>query len=119
MWTTKSLTSIREEKTLMGRPNLQLIADYGYQATLTLPMALYFEQVMEEYPDHLFTMRENSEVWFRLWDTHKHSMSPPIWTILPVFVALPPPKRLFSVVNIESYLTASFQASTQKTSCYC
>jgi hypothetical protein len=77
MWTNEIfLPSIREKKTLMGRPNLQLIADYGYQATADLPMALYFEQVMEEYPDCKFvlTTRENSEVWFRSWDTLTRSI---------------------------------------------
>ena len=61
---------------MMGKPDLQLIAN-KFQATADLPMALYFEQVMEEYPDCKFilTERENSEVWFRSWQTLTSSIT--------------------------------------------
>mmetsp|Transcript_20010 Transcript_20010/g.25786 ORF Transcript_20010/g.25786 Transcript_20010/m.25786 type:complete len:355 (+) Transcript_20010:142-1206(+) len=80
MWVDEIfLPSIAAKKTSMGRPNLQMIVDYGYQATADLPMALYFEQVMEEYPDCKFilTTRENSEVWFKSWNTLTQSITQP------------------------------------------
>lgn len=63
----------------MGKPDLQLIVNTGYQATTDLPMALYYEQIMEEFPDCKFvlTTRENSEVWFRSWDTLMKSITQP------------------------------------------
>lgn len=79
MWTNEIfLPSIRNKHRDMGHPNLQLIAS-KFQATADLPMALYFEQVMEEYPDCKFilTTRENSEVWFRSWDTLTRSITQP------------------------------------------
>lgn len=70
---------MRDKKTIMGRPDMSLITEAGYTATADLPMALYFEQVMEEYPDCKFilTTRENSEVWFRSWDTLTKSITQP------------------------------------------
>jgi hypothetical protein len=116
MWTNDIfLPSIRQEKTVMGRPNLQLIADYGYQATADLPMALYFEQVMEEYPDCKFvlTTRENSEIWFRSWDTLTRSITEPTNLGGFFFTGVRQYSHylrwLFSVVNKDdSYLTAPF-----------
>lgn len=64
---------------MMGEPDLDLLVSLGYQATADLPMALYFEQVMEKFPDCKFilTTRENSEVWFRSWDTLTKSITNP------------------------------------------
>jgi Sulfotransferase domain len=79
MWNERVfLPSMRANTTLMGQPDLSLIASYGYQATADLPMALYFEQVMEEYPDCKFilTTRENSEVWFQSWQKLTSSINP-------------------------------------------
>ena len=41
---------MKSKKTIMGKPDLQLIVNTGYQATTDLPMALYYEQIMEEFP---------------------------------------------------------------------
>jgi hypothetical protein len=80
MWVERIfLPSIQQGKAIMGKPDLQMITDFGYQATADLPMALYFDQVMEEFPDCKFilTTRENSEVWFRSWETLTKSISQP------------------------------------------
>jgi hypothetical protein len=48
MWNQEVfLPSMAAGKTIMGKPDLSLIASFGYQGTADLPMALYFEQVME------------------------------------------------------------------------
>lgn len=121
MWTNDIfLPSIEAKKTLMGKPDLQLIAN-KFQATADLPMALYFEQVMEEYPDCKFvlTERENSEIWFRSWDTLTKSITEP--TNLGGFVFSNVRQYsyylrwLFSNVNKdESYLTTPFPLPHQK-----
>jgi hypothetical protein len=121
MWTNEIfLPSIRKEKTSMGRPNLQLIADYGYQATADMPMALYYEQVMEEFPDCKFvlTTRENSEVWFRSWDTLTSSITEPTNLGGVFFTGVRQYSQylrwLYSVVNKdESYLTVPFPLPPQ------
>jgi hypothetical protein len=121
MWTNEIfLPSIREEKTSMGRPNLQLIADYGYQATADMPMALYYEQVMEEFPDCKFvlTTRENSEIWFRSWDTLTSSITEPTNLGGVFFTGVRQYSQylrwLYSVVNKdESYLTVPFPLPPQ------
>jgi hypothetical protein len=79
MWTNDIfLPSIQAKNVSLGRPNLDLITSYGYRATADLPMALYFDQVLETYPDCKFilTVRENSDVWFKSWDTLMRSISP-------------------------------------------
>ena len=65
--------------TCSGRPNFDVIVENGYQGTADFPMALYFDQIMEEYPDCKFilTTRESSEVWFRSWDTLTKSITAP------------------------------------------
>jgi Sulfotransferase domain len=81
MWNEKvflpSMTA-DDPTTFLGRPDLQLIASYGYQATADLPMALYYEQVMHEFPNAKFilTTRENSIVWFNSWQTLTSSINP-------------------------------------------
>jgi hypothetical protein len=79
MWTNDIfLPSIHNGTRQLGRPNLQLIAKQ-YTATADLPMALYYEQVLREYPDCKFilTTRENSEIWFRSWNTLATSITQP------------------------------------------
>ena len=63
----------------LGRPNLKMIAQSGYQATMDFPTALYFEQILEEFPDckFLLTVRESSEVWYRSWLTMTTSITTP------------------------------------------
>lgn len=103
----------------MGKPDLQLIAN-KFQATADLPMALYFEQVLEEFPDCKFilTERDSSETWFRSWDTLTKSITEA--TNLGGFVFSNVRQYsqylrwLFSVVNKdESYLTEPFPLPQQ------
>jgi hypothetical protein len=63
----------------MGAPDFDIITRHGYQATMDFPVALYYEQIMDKYPDCKFilTTRENTEVWFRSWDTMTKSISTP------------------------------------------
>lgn len=80
MWTNEVFKpAIEKNEVMMGKPNLQLIAEHGFQATADFPMALYFEQVLEEYPDCKFilTSRENSDIWFKSWDTLTKSIVKP------------------------------------------
>jgi hypothetical protein len=80
MWNKEIfLPSMAAGKTILGKPDLSLITSFGYQGTADLPMALYFEQVMEEYPNCKFilTTRDNSNVWFKSWDTLTESINPP------------------------------------------
>jgi hypothetical protein len=113
MWTKEVFNpAIQAKEALMGRPNLQLIVNTGFQATMDLPMALYFEQVMEEFPDCKFilTTRKSSEVWFRSWDTLTKSITQPTRVGGRFFTNVKQYSNylrwLFSVVNRdESYLT--------------
>ena len=63
----------------MSTPDFDIITRHGYQATMDFPVALYYEQIMEKYPDCKFilTTRENTEVWFSSWDTMTKSISTP------------------------------------------
>lgn len=63
----------------LGRPDLGMVASYGFQATADLPMALYFEQIHEQFPHCKFilTTRETSEKWFKSWDTLAKSITQP------------------------------------------
>jgi hypothetical protein len=73
------LPSIRAGKVSMGKPDLQMIVSAGFQAMADLPMVLYFEQVLEEFPDCKFIlmMRDSSEEWFRSWNLLIKSISRP------------------------------------------
>ena len=80
MWNREVFApSLEQGTSLMGKPDLDLYVETGYQATTDLPMALYYEQILEEFPDCKFvlTVRENSEVWFRSWDTLMKSITQP------------------------------------------
>ncbi|CAJ1963681.1 unnamed protein product [Cylindrotheca closterium] len=54
----------------VGQPDFDIIAQHGYQATMDFPTALYYEQILKEYPDCKFilTTRQDSETWFRSWE---------------------------------------------------
>jgi hypothetical protein len=70
MWTDKVfLPSIQSNKFSMGEPNFDLITSHGYLGAVDFPMALYFEQLIEKYPNCKFilTERENADIWFESW----------------------------------------------------
>lgn len=84
-------------------------------------MALYFEQVMEEYPDCKFilTTRESSEVWFKSWDTMTKSIVKPASVGRMFFTNVKQYAKymrwLFSVVNDDKkYLSARFPLPDQQ-----
>jgi len=73
------LKSIQEDEVIMGRPDFDLLLKGGYVATMDLPFALYFEQILEKWPNCKFilTVRENSDVWFKSWDVLTSSITQP------------------------------------------
>jgi len=113
------IPSLTAKKVIMGKPDFDLIASKGFKAITDFPVALYFEEIAELYPNTKFilTARENSEVWFRSWDTLTKSITQP--TRFGYFV---PEVRnlgyylrwLFSIINDdESYLTVPFPLPNQ------
>ena len=115
MWTNQIFKpSLEKGKAELGAPDFSVITAHGYQATMDFPMALYFDQIMEQYPDCKFilTTRVNSEVWFRSWDTLCKSISAPthifghfITGVRRYSIYL---RWLFSLVNKDnSFLTSS------------
>jgi len=71
--------SLEAGEAIMGVPDFELVASRGWRATTDLPMALYYEQILEKFPDCKFilTTRENSEVWFRSWDMLTSTITQP------------------------------------------
>uniref|UniRef100_A0A7S3Q327 Sulfotransferase domain-containing protein n=1 Tax=Chaetoceros debilis TaxID=122233 RepID=A0A7S3Q327_9STRA len=68
MWTEQVFNpAIEKHEISMGKPDFDVIASHGYRATVDLPMALYFEQIYERYPEDckfILTTRDTSEEWF-------------------------------------------------------
>jgi hypothetical protein len=71
--------SIQTNEIIMGQPDFTLLSKAGYTATMDLPFALYFPQILQQYPDCKFilTVREDSETWFRSWDMLTKSITQP------------------------------------------
>lgn len=127
--------SIRDDEVKMGSPDFDVILEAGFTATMDLPMALYFEQIIEQYPNCKFilTVRENSEVWFRSWDIMTSSITQPAQYADALFAHARKlgyyMRWLFSVVNqdkkylrhpyplpdqIKASATASYEAHNQR-----
>jgi Sulfotransferase domain len=113
MWTNNVFQpSINSGKALLGDPDLDLIVSYGFQATMDLPMALYYEKVLKQYPDCKFilTTRESSLAWFKSWKVMANAIVQPakvggyfFTNVNRIFLYL---RWLFSVINKDSkYLT--------------
>jgi len=80
MWTDLIFQpSLDQGHAVLGEPDFDIITQHGYQATMDFPVALYYEQIMDKYPDCKFilTTRENSQVWFRSWESMTKSISTP------------------------------------------
>ena len=80
MWTDEIFRpSLKAGHASLGRPHLDIITKHGYQATMDFPTALYYEQILEEYPNCKFilTTRENDHVWYRSWAAMTKSISTP------------------------------------------
>ncbi len=70
MWTEQVFRpSIESKEISMGNPDFDLITSHGFAAAVDFPIALYFEQLNEKYPECKFilTLREDSEVWYKSW----------------------------------------------------
>jgi hypothetical protein len=112
--------AVKEQKAELRSPDFSVITRNGYQATMDFPMALYYEQVHEQFPDCKFilTVRDNSEVWFKSWDMLAHTITEPtrrfgtiISNVKRINVYL---KWLFSMVNKDNiYLTPQSPTPTQ------
>lgn len=78
MWVDKVFKpAIDMQELYLGDPDWNLIASYGYKATVDFPSALYYEQLNELYPNAKFilTTRENSEVWFESFEAMATSVA--------------------------------------------
>ncbi len=72
MWTEKVFRPVIESKKVsLGHPDFGIITSRGFVATVDFPIALYYEELKELYPDCKFilTVRQNSDVWFKSWST--------------------------------------------------
>jgi hypothetical protein len=121
MWTDRIFQpSLEKGKAELGIPDFDSITARGYEATMDFPMALYVDQILERYPNCKFilTVRENSQVWFRSWDTLTKSITAPthfggyfITGVRQYSIYL---RWLFAIVNQDdSFLTSSRPKMTQ------
>ena len=121
MWASSIFEpSIAAEKAMLGTPNIDLVAEQGFQATTDLPMALYFEQIHERFPDCKFvlTMRDDSEVWFQSWNVLAQSIVSPTragsTVVTNVAKYMNYLRWLFAVINKDdAFLTAPFPLPDQ------
>jgi len=82
MWTNKLVNPAFEaNEALLGDVDIRLIAESGYQAVADLPSALFYERILQEFPDCKFilTTRETSEIWFKSWTTLTQSITIPMY----------------------------------------
>lgn len=78
MWTERVFRpAIDSKKVTLGNPDFGIIRSHGFVAAVDFPIALYFEQLNEIYPECKFilTMRQDSDVWFRSWSTMATSIA--------------------------------------------
>lgn len=113
MWESEVFQpSLQEEKAGLRSPDFSVITRNGYEATMDFPMALYYEQIHEQFPDCKFilTSRDNSETWFKSWDMLAKTITEPtrrfgtiIGNVKRINMYL---KWLFAMVNRDNiYLT--------------
>jgi Sulfotransferase domain len=107
--------ALEARQPLLGKANLQLIAESGYRAVADLPSCLFFEQILQEYPDCKFilTTRENSEIWFTSWTTLTKSITTSMtfggWVLPTLRLYSNYLRWAYAFVNKDaSYLTAFF-----------
>lgn len=112
--------SFEANEAALRTPDFTALTRNGFQGTCDLPMALYFEQIHELYPDCKFilTERESSEVWFRSWDTLTKSITQPVRYTAGMLEKIRKYQQylrwLFSVVNNDdNYLTAPLPLPNQ------
>ena len=64
MWMSSIIDpSIKADEIILGTPDFDLMARKGYVGTMDFPAALYYEQIMDKYPDCKFilTTRDDSD----------------------------------------------------------
>jgi len=116
MWSEKLVApAFEKNEPIVGTADMKLIAESGYQAVADLPCSLFYKQILEEFPDCKFilTTRENSEVWFRSWETLSKSITTSIFLgglLFPKLAQYSSYIRwIHAVVNKDaSYLTSTF-----------
>ena len=121
MWAERIFEpSIDAGEAALGTPDIDLVAQKGFQATTDLPMALYFEQIHEQYPSCKFilTKRDTSEVWFKSWDVLAKTIVSPtrVGSTVVTNVAnyMNYLRWLFAVINKDnSFLTTPFPLPDQ------
>jgi len=72
MWTEQVFRpSIISKQISMGRPDFDTILAHGFSAAVDFPIALYYDQLSEKYPDCKFvlTLRQDPEAWYKSWRT--------------------------------------------------
>ena len=80
MWMSSIIDpSIKADEIILGTPDFDLMARKGYVGTMDFPAALYYEQIMDKYPDCKFilTTRDDSDQWFRSWQTLARTITEP------------------------------------------
>jgi len=80
MWTKEVIgPSFDANHATLGNPDFDLISSHGWLSTMDFPTALYFDQILDKFPDCKFilTTRENSEVWFRSWSMLTKTITQP------------------------------------------
>jgi hypothetical protein len=105
--------AIEKKQVAVGKADLALIANSGYQAVTDLPFIFFHQQIHEEYPDCKFilTTRETSEIWYWSWESMTNSLSKKAHIagfFLPKFRTLSKYMRWMTAVvnNDVSYLTS-------------
>lgn len=54
----------------LGEPDFDLLTAHGYNASTDLPVSLYYESLLEKYPNAKFilTTKSSSNAWFQSWE---------------------------------------------------
>jgi len=80
----------------LREPDFDLIASAGYNASTDLPVSLYFETLVEKYPDAKFilTTKSSDDAWFQSWELLVRKTS-----LIPRFVPWFPNIRKFDRYN--------------------
>jgi len=62
-------TVFRFDHAEMRQPNFTVIGQAGYNATMDMPMSLYYKELYEEYPDAKFilSVRNSPDEWMESW----------------------------------------------------
>lgn len=71
--------SIDAGKVIVGDPDMRVIANYGYTAVFDIVPAIYYEQMLNQFPDCKFILTSrDSESWFESWTSMTQIVSTPL-----------------------------------------